>query len=75
MKDSLGTISDAGRVTAAKVTFYRNFLLGMHEDGVERAARDACTTAIAQAFTNRHNVRLGVAHDGLEWAGLYTWGL
>jgi len=47
IKDSLGTIYDADGVTTAKVAFNRNFLLGMHEYGFERAGRNAGTTAIA----------------------------
>jgi len=43
----LGAISDAGGVATTKVTFDRNVPLGMHEDGVERAARDAGTATIA----------------------------
>jgi len=68
----LGAIFNAGGVATTKVTFDRDVFLGMHEDGVERAAWDAGAAAIAQVFTDHHGIRLGVAHDGFGRAGFHT---
>jgi len=75
MKDSLGTIFDAGGAATTKVTFDRDVFLGMHEDGVERATRNAGATAIAQIFTDHHCIRLGIAYDSFGWTGLHARGL
>jgi len=68
----LGAIFNAGGAATTEVTFDRYVFLGMHEDGVERATRNAGTTAIAQIFTDHHCVSLGIAHDSFGGTGLHT---